>query len=212
MQLSQAIQSYASQPISHQLVLSLLDGYKRPNDKIHDLIKKGVLQVLRRGLYVLNPSLSVIQPETFLIANHLMGPSYVSLDSALSYHGLIPERVFEISSVTVKHNRKFINVTGVYHYIKLPLPYYSFGIINVVFNANQSVMLASPEKALFDKIVTTKGVVFRSISQAYQYLLKNLRMDEEGLKNLNVAEMRLWLDDAPKKTSLAFVIKMIERL
>ncbi len=97
MQILQAIQSYASQPISHQLLLSLLNGYKRPNDKIHDLIKKGDLQILKRGLYLAGPSVSTIKPATFLIANHLLGPSYVSLDSALSYHGLIPERVFEIS-------------------------------------------------------------------------------------------------------------------
>jgi hypothetical protein len=212
MQILQAIQSYASQPITHQMVMSMLAGYKRPNDKIHDLIKKGVLQLLRRGLYIANPSMSVIHPEPFLIANHLMGPSYISLDSALSYHGLIPERVFEITSVTVKQSRNFSNTTGIYQYIQLPLPYYSFGISNIRLHEKQSVMLASPEKALFDKIVTTKGVVFRSIYQAYQYLLENLRMDEEGLKKLNLATMKLWLDDAPKKKSLNMVIKMIESL
>jgi hypothetical protein len=73
-------------------------------------------------------------------------------------------------------------------------------------------MLASPEKAIFDKIVTTKGVVFRSIYQAHQYLLQNLRVDEEGLKKLNLEEMKLWIADAPKNTSLKIVIKMIESL
>jgi hypothetical protein len=134
------------------------------------------------------------------------------LDSALSYHGLIPERVFEISSVTVKQSRKFSNATGVYHYIHLPLPYYSFGIINVQFESNQSVMLASPEKALFDKVITSKGIVFRSLSQAHQYLLENLRMDVEGLKKLNLEDMRHWLNDAPKKESLIYVLKLIESL
>jgi hypothetical protein len=212
MKILQAIQTYSSQPITHQMVLSLLADYKRPNDKIHDLIKKGYLQVLRRGLYMADSLFSVVQPEPFLIANHLMGPSYVSIDSALSYYGLIPEKVFEISCVTIKQNRKFSNATGNYHYIQLPLPYYSFGINNVVFNGNQSVMLASPEKAIFDKIVTTKGVVFRSIYQAHQYLLQNLRVDEEGLKKLNLEEMKLWIADAPKNTSLKIVIKMIESL
>jgi predicted transcriptional regulator of viral defense system len=212
MQILQAIQSYASQPISHQLLLSLLNGYKRPNDKIHELIKKGDLQALKRGLYTVGPSISLIQPETFLIANHLLGPSYVSLDSALSYHGLIPERVFEISSVTVKQSRSFSNATGVYHYIHLPLPYYSFGIINVQFDSNQSVMLASAEKALFDKVITSKGVVFRSLTQAHQYLLENLRLDVEGLKKLKLEEMRLWLNNAPKKESLFYVLKLIESL
>jgi hypothetical protein len=212
MQILQAIQSYASQPISHQLLLSLLNGYKRPNDKIHELIKKGDLQILKRGLYLAGPSVSTIKPATFLIANHLLGPSYVSLDSALSYHGLIPERVFEISSVTVKQSRRFSNAAGIYHYIHLPLPYYSFGIINVEFDSNQSVMLATAEKALFDKVITSKGVVFRSLTQAHQYLLENLRLDVEGLKTLKLEEMRLWLNDAPKKESLIYVLKLIESL
>lgn len=212
MQILQALQSYASQPVSHQLLLSLLGGYKRPNDKIHELIKKGDLQVLKKGLYIVGSSLSLLKPEPFLIANHLLGPSYVSLDTALSYHGLIPERVFEVLSVTVKQSRKFSNVTGLYRYIHLPLPYYAFGIINEQYGNGQSVMLASPEKALFDKIITTKGVVFRSYTQAQQYLLENLRMDIEGLKKLNLEEMRLWLNDAPKKESLFYIIRVIESL
>ncbi len=161
---------------------------------------------------MVNPSISFKQPEPFLIANHILGPSYISLDSALSFHGLIPERVFEISSVTIKQSRKFKNATGVYHYTQLPLPYYAFGIINIILNNNQSIMIASPEKALFDKIITTKGVLFRSTIQAYQYLIENLRIDEERLKALNVAEMSRWLDDAPKKTSLKMMLKTLESL
>jgi hypothetical protein len=212
MQILEALKSYASQPLTHQLLLSLLYDYKRPNDKIHDLIKSGVLIVLKRGLYIANPTSYGIQPEAFLIANHLFGPSYISSDSALSFHGLIPERVFEISSATIKQSRRFSNSVGVFNYTHLPLPYYSFGIINVQLSKQQSILLASAEKALFDKIVTTKGVVIRSHVQAYQYLIENLRLDIDELKKLNMDEMQFWLNDAPKKESLHHVLKLIESL
>jgi len=92
-------------PLSRQLILELLKDYKRPNDKISEWIKNGELISLRRGLYIPGPKSDIEKPEPFLIANHLCGPSYVSLESALSYWGLIPERVYEITSVTLKSKK-----------------------------------------------------------------------------------------------------------
>jgi len=112
-------------------------------------------------LYVAGPSLNTGKPESFLLANHISGPSYVSLESALSYYGLIPERVFEVASMTVKASRKFTTPLGVYTYTRLPLPYYAFGIRPQLLTDKQQVMMASPEKALADKIVITSGVLFK---------------------------------------------------
>lgn len=64
----------------------------RPNDNIYGLIKKGELTKVKRGLYVAGPKIKMARPEPFLIANHLWGRGYASLESALSYWGLIPER------------------------------------------------------------------------------------------------------------------------
>ncbi|MFN8417584.1 MAG: hypothetical protein U0U66_14740 [Cytophagaceae bacterium] len=213
MDLNQKIRSYASQPLTHQLVLSLLKDYKRPNDKVHELLTKGILQSIKKGLYIAGPSLMMSnRPEPFLLANHILGPSYVSLDTALSYHGLIPERVYEIASMTIKASRTFTTPVGTFTYRKVSLPYYSFGIHQARLSANQYAMVASPEKALFDKIITTPGVVLRSQKNVLDYLLDNLRMDEEPLKGLNTKSMIDWLPDAPKKESLLQVIKTIQQL
>ena len=107
MDLYQAIRSYASQPLTHQVVVSLLKGYKRPNDKVHALLNEGVLESVKKGLYIAGPAIKTAKPEPFLLANHILGPSYVSLDTALSYHGWIPERVYEVASMTTKASRKF---------------------------------------------------------------------------------------------------------
>src|SRR5438105_879360 len=107
MELNQSLQNLSSQPLTHQLLSSLLKDYKRPNDKIHELISAGIIEPVKKGLYLPTAKISEKRTEPFLLANHILGPSYVSFDSALSYYGLIPERVFEISSATTKSSRRF---------------------------------------------------------------------------------------------------------
>ena len=212
MDLNQAIRSYATQPLTHQLMLSLLKDYKRPNDKLHQLLTNGILSPVKKGLYVAGPAIGAAKPESFLLANHILGPSYVSLDTALSYHGLIPERVFETASMTTKTTRSFTTAAGLFTYTHLALPYYTFGIQQARLTEEQFVMIASPEKALCDKIAATAGIILRSQASAGAYLLEDLRLDEDNLRQLNTAVMRKWLPDAPKKDSLLMVIKMIEDL
>ncbi len=212
MDIVQTLRAYRNQPITHQLLMDSLAEYKRPNDKVYELLKSGVLRSVKRGIYLPGPILASEQPEPFLLANHILGPSYVSLDAALSFHGLIPEQVFEVSSATTKASRKFSTQVGVYSYIRLPVPYYSFGITHVAFGDKQYAMVASPEKALFDKIITSAGIVFRSTLNAYDYLLESMRVDEDRLQLLDLDKMTSWLPDAPKKESLLMVIKMISAL
>ena len=212
MDFGRAIQNYAAQPLTHQVLLSILKDYKRPNDKVYELLKSGMLLSIKKGLYIAGPSINSQKPEPFLIANHILGPSYISLDSALSYHGLIPERVYEISSVTTKASRKFSTPVGIFSYTNLQLPYYSFGIQQLRLSDEQNAMIASPEKALFDKVVTTPGIILRSQKNAFDYLVEDLRIDEDSLKKLNTKWMSEWLSEAPKKSSLSNVIKMIDHL
>lgn len=212
MNLREAIQSYSGQPLTHQLLMSLLKDYKRPNDKIHALIKEGVLKNIKKGLYVTGPTLKINRPEPFLLANHILGPSYISLDSALSYHGFIPERVYELTSMTTKASRRFQTPMGVFTYIRLSLPYYSYGILQIKLSDRQYAMIASPEKALCDKVVTTSGLQLRNPKNVMSYLMDDLRIDEDNLKALNTKAMLDWLPDASKKESLLMIIKTINDL
>lgn len=154
---------------------SWLKVYKRPNDKISALKSEGLLTLLKRGIYIAGLKLYAGRPENPLLANHLHGPSYVSIDSALSFHGLILERVYSVTSMTTKVSRDFDTPIGLFGYIHLPLPYYVFGINRVRLTSEQYAMIASPEKAVCDKIVNTSGLILRSISSAGDYLLDNLR-------------------------------------
>lgn len=212
MDINQLIRDYSSQPLSHQLMMSFLKDYKRPNDKIKALRAEGVIESVKKGLYIAGPSIKASKPESSLLANLIYGPSYVSLETALSYYGLIPERVYEVASMTTKATKEFNTPAGVFTYTHLPLPYYAFGLNMVKLSADQRAILASPEKALCDKIVSTSGILLRSTTQATAYLLEDLRMDESALKGLDIEKITSWLPDAPKKDSLEMLIRTIRNL
>lgn len=206
------VRQYNNAPITRQVILNMLKDYKRPNDKISELIKSGELISLKKGLYIPGIKTDLTGPETFLIANHLWGPSYVSLESAMSYWGLIPERVYEIKSITMKLSKKFKTPKGRFSYRFMPSPYYSFGIRSIELSPGQVALVALPEKALCDKIIATTGLVLRSPVQTRSFLLDDLRIDPEWLRKLNLRELRSWIEDAPKKESLKMLVKTLEKL
>lgn len=200
---------YGGQPLTTQVLLGVLGGYKRPYDKIVEWVEKGILIQLRRGLYAPTEISGILPPEPFLIANHLYGPSHVSIDSAMAHWGLIPEHVFEISSVTNRSARNLIAGGRTYSYIHLPMPYYAFGIRQIPLTPAQTVLMASPEKSICDKIITTAGVQLRSRRQSLEFLEEDLRIDREDLRNLDSVEISSWLPDCPKQISIRNLIQAL---
>jgi predicted transcriptional regulator of viral defense system len=212
MDIREAIAGKSHQPLTHQLLTDLLKRYKRPNDKILSLKAHGIIEPIKKGLYIAGRSIRSERPENALLANHILGPSYLSMESALSHYGLIPEKVFAVTSMTTKSSRKFETSIGVYTYTNLPLPYYAFGLTMVSFSTDQMAMVASPEKALCDKIATTAGINLRSLTAARNYVLDNLRMEESDLTKFDTIAMISWLENAPKRDSIEMLIKMIEKI
>lgn len=206
------IRGYSHIPLTHQLVSDVLADYNRPNDKISDLVKSGFLLSLRRGLYVPGPELDLPIPHLFVIANHLRGPSYVSLETALSHWGIIPERVYEINSITLKTSHIYDTPIGRFTYRNLNFPYYSFGLERVEVGTEQFVLMASPEKAICDKIISTAGVTLRSQSQTLNFLIEDMRMDEDALAGLDIDTIHSWIEDAPKASSLQMLVNTLRTL
>jgi hypothetical protein len=206
------VKEYTEAPIPHHVVMEMLYEYSRPNDKISELVRNGELLSVRRGLYIPGPEMDLPVPEPFLIANHLRGPSYVSLEAALSYWGLIPERVFEITSATTKTSKLYNTPAGRFSYQHLPSPYYSFGVKSLQLAPRQFALIASREKVVCDKIVLTSGVVLRSVRQTRDFLIEDMRMDEEILRSLDTSIINSWLSDAPKRSSLSMLIQTLDGL
>ena len=212
MDIPAAIRELSHQPLTHQVLAGLLKDYKRPNDKILSLKAAGLIEPVKKGLYIAGRFPGFKRPERALLANHILGPSYLSMESALAHYGLIPEKVFAVTSMTTKASRKFQTSIGLYTYTNLPLPYYSFGLATISLSKDQQAMIAIPEKALCDKIATTAGITLRSQSSAKDYVFGNLRMEEDDLAKFDLDAMLSWLEDAPKRESLEMLIKMIGKL
>lgn len=206
------LQQYANQPIPHFLLVNLLGDYKSPNDKIYELTKSGYLDPIKKGLYILGEKLSSSTPEPFLLANQIYGPSYVSMESAMSFYGMIPEKVFGVSSMTTKSSKIFKNSIGSFTFKNLPESYYSLGIRSVEIAPSQRVLIASKEKALLDKIISFKGIQLRSIKSFKKYLLENLRIDDSILRDLDCKIMAEWIHVSPKKETIKILVKTLENL
>jgi hypothetical protein len=206
------IQPFSEGPLTPQVLLSVLRDYRRPFDKINELTRQGYLLPIKRGLYIPGPKLRLSRPDPFLLANHLYGPSYVSLDSALAYWGMIPERVMETVSITTKFAKKYETAAGRFTYIHMLPPYYAFGIQQVTLTERQQVLIASPEKALCDKIITTSGILLRSKKQTMDLLLEDLRISETALKELRFDLIEEWSVKAPKQSSMEMLAKSLRSI
>jgi len=206
------IGKYSGQPLTRQILLDLLRDYRRPFDKISELVAQNILVQVKKGLFIPGHDTSIPLPENFLLANHLWGPSYVSSDSALSYWGMIPERVYESVSATTNRSKLYKTPVGRFRYFQLPLPYYSYGIDRVELALGQVVLIAGREQSLCDKIVSTPRLKLRSKKQTRDYLIEDLRISIESLQQLNTKTISEFLEHAPKRESISILIKTLEDL
>ncbi len=208
--LQEALSAFEEEPITRQMMMGILKDYKRPNDKISELLASNMLLPIKKGIYQPGSQMRLKGPHPFLIANVIYGPSYVSMDSAMSYWGMIPERVFETSSITTLLNKQYDTPSGRFVYARMDLPYYTFGIQRVKLSERQAVLIASPEKALCDKIITTSGMMLRSQKQTMALLLDDLRISSEWLQKLSTDIIRRWASAAPKKTSIEMLAQTLD--
>lgn len=211
MNVEQLIQPFEGQVLTQAILTDLLKGYRWPHNKISELQKQGILTVLKRGLYIPGPKLNLSKPSVFLIANHIYGPSYVSMEAALSHWGLIPEKVVNIASMTVGLSKTFRTKVGLFSYTKTRIPYYSYGIRQVELSHEQTALIASPEKAICDLIATRAGVNLRSTNNVLQFLLEDLRIEKTALQELKVEDIESWTKHAPKKNSMKMLIKTLNK-
>lgn len=159
----------------------LLSGYSNKRCKIASMLKKGEIIQLRRGLYTF-PTVLRHEPLSMgVLANSLYGPSYVSEDFALSYYGLIPEVPCLVTSISLGRSRNFCTPYGTFAYRHCHSCCYSVGITRQGTGRN-CFLIATPEKALFDKILHDRRFDGGDI---IQYLYEDLRLEEDMLQQLD---------------------------
>ena len=162
--------------------------------------KSGRVYQLRRGLYALAPPYQKTRPHPFLIANRLQRSSYVSCQSALSFHGFIPEVVHSIVSVTVGRPEHRETPLGVFDFrhVKPPL----LRGYRMTDLGDQQALVARPEKALLDLVYLQPG------GDSPEYL-RELRLQNLDTLNLDMLHEQAEIFDTPK---MQRAVEQIERL
>lgn len=184
----------AGEEFDYQVLMDVLRGYEHPRDKITAMLRQGVIIRVKKGIYVFGERYTRGPFSREVLANMIYGPSYVSLDYALHYHGLIPERVEAVTSVTSGRGRRFSTPVGLFIYRMIPLRAYQIGIDQVQIEGGRPFLIATPEKALADKIHDDRGTGVRTQEEMKDYLLKNLRVDPESLAKLDADVFALIAD------------------
>ncbi len=161
-----------------QLVSSLSD-YSAVNQKINELLKSEDILRVKKGLYVFGPEYRQNPICKESLANLIYGPSCISLEYALSFHGLIPERVETITSVTPKRDKEFNTPLGRFTYRYLAADKYPHEIELHWIDSHHPILIASPEKALCDYFVLNKVPTLQNQNAAKAFLEEDLRIDQD---------------------------------
>lgn len=146
--------------------------------KIIERLTKGrILKKLTKKRYLF--SLAFV--DDFQIANFLYPPSYISLESALCFYGIITQFPYQITSITFKKTKTIdaLNKEFAYFHIKQNL---FFG-----YEKKENFLIALPEKALFDYLYfCSKG-------------LKNFEQDDFDLREIDKKRFSEFLKMAKDK-------------
>ncbi|MDL1963208.1 MAG: hypothetical protein LWW98_02530 [Deltaproteobacteria bacterium] len=172
----------------YNFIKHALNRYKNPRVKINNLLKKGEIIRVKKGLYVFGPKLARKPFSKETLANLIYGPSYISLEYALSFYGLIPERVETITSVTNKRKKLFNTPVGIFSYKYINPSIYPYGITSYGVDKHHSILIATKEKALSDILYFSDKI--SNEVQMEKYLFDDLRLNRKELINFNLRKVK----------------------
>jgi len=179
------LQTIGNIPFDINVLSSVFPEMGHIVEKAARLEDDGKIIRLKRGLYVASPDETGKVLNRYLIANHIYGPSYVSLQTALRHYGLIPEQVHLIQSLTTKHSRSFATPVGNFDYEMCNKDYFPIGVRLEAEN-DVNYLIATPEKALCDLVNYSKGVNLRFMKDVAIYLEEDIRFDMDALSGFDI--------------------------
>ncbi len=171
----------------YQKLMAEAQDQSHPRRFVGTLVKKGHILRIKKGLYAWSATVDPAPLSKEVLANLIYGPSYVSLEYALAFYGLIPERVEALTSVTVKKSNRFETPVGNFTYDHLHEATYSLGIRLHVQSKQISFLIATPEKALLDVIALRSLSVGNDLRE---FLEGDLRIDLEEFEKLDQSALK----------------------
>ncbi len=203
-------QGFRNQVIKDRNLLDVFTGTDaRRYALINKALKKKEIVRLHRGMYMLAPKYREKSISQFFVAGQMAPDSFISFETALSYHGWIPEKVTLVKSVISKGRTKnFHTPIGEFEYIKIPINKDAFfsGVTRKVLN-DQPFLIATPLRALADYIYTRKIT-----DEELDYLRESMRIEEENLETLTSKDFDEVLTVYTAKRVLYFLQNLRKKL
>lgn len=183
-------------------LLNIYETYSDPLGKIHREAKKGNLYQVIKGLYETDQKVS-----GHLLAGVIYGPSYLSFEYALAFHGLIPERVYTFTSATYNKNKRknYSNVFGMYTYRDVPKKAFPLEVVGVI-SGDYSYVMATPEKALCDTLYIKPPQT--SMKRLKELMFDDMRIEEDDFYKLDVEKI-VSLCEVYSSTNLKLLRKIV---
>lgn len=206
------LQQYNTHIIDHATLSSILinNGYTGINDKINKLKKEGLIETLKRGLYLHKSPFAKTNISKEIIANTMLSPSYISFDYALYYYGLIPESVFDVTSATTKRSKLFKTDNSIFSFKHVKKELFSVGLV-IESIKNGNFLIATKEKALCDKVYYTKDIQIASKKSMISFLVDDLRIDVAELEDCDMSIFIKYFEISKSK-KIKFLIEALEEI
>ena len=187
------------------MLLEELQAYRSPKTKLSRNVNKGEYIPIVKGLYETDRTI-----PGYLLAGSIYGPSYLSFDFALSWYGLIPEAVYAFTSATFekKKAKRYETAFGVFLYRDVPSEVFPLEI-RLKKEGDYWYWIASPEKALCDKLYTMKPV--KNADEMQELLFEDLRIDPDILRTLHY-ETILFLSEKYQTTNIRKLCTVLRRI
>ena len=167
-------------------------------------LKEGELIRLKRGLYALDEKWRRQPVNLYEAAQKIYGPSYVSLETALSHHGWIPEAVYTITSVCFKRSKEFDTPLGRFNYVHIPSHDFFSGVRRVS-SPNGIFFMATPWRALADYVY-----VHRKKWNGLKPVVEDLRVDPSQLQSAD-ADLLKEIEQASRSSRVKNFIEGIRK-
>ncbi|MBN1763798.1 MAG: hypothetical protein JW860_00950 [Sedimentisphaerales bacterium] len=153
-------------------------------------IANGEIIHIRRGMYCLAPKYQKKSVNLYALAQHIYGPSYISLESALSWHGWIPEAVYTLTSVSLAKSKEFNTPLGIFSYKRVPQEVFYSGVARLTDENGDVFFMAMSLKALSDYVY-----VNRKDWIGLEPIMKSLRIEPEEFESISSDELEMLMNN-----------------
>ncbi len=172
-----------SPEVTTSMLMGALSEYKDVRGKINALSKKGLIQPIKQGVYLIHSDFGLRPYSKEILAQLIYGPSYISLQTALSNYGFIPEKVDTTTSISFGRGRSFSTPVGDFEYRQIKKSLYPLGVGLQEVTTGVFCQYALPEKALLDFIYLEESKSeFKNQKEYFSYILDSYRLNLKAIE------------------------------